>query len=120
MWNIGDEDVNGRPAHHLKLSAFVADDPANPGAAQMEATISEMHIFVDTENSTVVKMRNFVFSPETPVNHSVAETYYSDYSPVNGILVPHRLIRYVGGQKDSEITFTSVSVVAACSESDFD
>ncbi len=110
---LGDEDVNGRTAHHLKLSAFVADDPAAPGAAKIEADISEMHIFVDAKNSTVVKMQNFVFSPETPVNRSVAETYYSDYSAVNGILVPHHLIRYVGGQKDSEITFTSVSVVAA-------
>ncbi len=116
----GIADVNGRPAHHLKLSAFIADDPAQPGAAQLEAAISELHVFVDKENSTVVKIQNFVFSPETPVNHSVAETYYSDYSLVNGVMVPHHLTRYVDGQKESETTFSSVSVVAASTESDFD
>ena len=113
---VGLEDIAGRPAHHIRLAALPTDDTP----AEIEESISEFHVFVDAESMLLVKTLGFDFSPEAIENRSPVETYYSDYRPVAGLLIPHRITRYVAGQKDCEITLTSVLLNVGLADSEFE
>ena len=112
---IGLENVNGLPAHHLRLSMV----PTDGTPAQIEDLISEFHVYIDQTSLLVVKTRTFNFSPEALQNRSPVDTYFSDYQQQGTSLVPFRLTRYLSGNKDSDIVFTSVSLTANIPDSDF-
>lgn len=112
---VGLAAVPGSALHHVRISSLPTD--ATP--ADVEDKISEFHVFVDPTSMLVVKSIGFAFSPGIIENRTLLETYYSDYRPVGGLLVPYHLIRYAAGQKFCEITFTSVTVNAGVPDSDF-
>jgi hypothetical protein len=109
------EQINGLPAHHIRLSMF----PTDSTPAQIEDLISEFHVWIDQTSLYVVKTRCFNFSPEAIQNRSPVEVYYSDYRLQDGAQVPFHLIRYVDGRKDSEIVFSTISLNAAVAATDF-
>jgi len=112
---LGLEDVNGKPAHHIRVSMLPTDNtPSN-----IEDLISEFHVYLDKVSLLVVKTKTFEFSPDSLRNRSPINTLFSDYRLQNGALVPFHLIRYVVNQKASETTFTSISLTANVPESDF-
>lgn len=113
---LGTEEVDGRRAHHIRLSAL----PKEGSPAEIEELISEFHAFVDTQSLLVVKTQGFLFSPEAIENRSPVETYFSDFRVVNGLLIPHRFVRFISGQKDAEITLTSVRFNLGLSDSEFE
>ncbi len=76
-------------------------------------------MFIDAQSLLLVKTLSFDFSPEVIENRSPVETYYNDYRPESGLLVPHTLTRYVAGQKFCEITITSVQFNVGLSDTDF-
>ena len=112
---VGQENVNGQPAHHIRISNVSADAKQ----ADIEEIISECHVFIDAQTSLVVKTITYDFSPLLVQNRTPVETYLSDYRAVSGILVPHRMTRYIWGNKDSEIVLNSVQVNVGLPESDF-
>jgi hypothetical protein len=112
---VGLENVNGLPAHHLRFSMM----PIDATQAQIEDLISEFHVYIDQASLLVVRTRSFNFSPETLVNRSAVDMYFGDYRQQDGALVPFHLVRYVAGNKDSDIVFTSVSLKANIPDSDF-
>ena len=112
---IGLENVNGKPAHHLRLSML----PTDGLPVQLADLISEFHVFIDSASMLVVKTRTFDFSPYSPQNRTPVETFFSDYRQQDGALVPFHLVRYLVNQKDSETTFTSISLNASVPDSDF-
>jgi hypothetical protein len=112
---VGLENVNGNSAYHLRLSMLLTDGTP----AQLADLMSEFHVFIDSTSMLVVKTRTFDFSPSSPQNRTPVETFLSDYRQLNGALVPFHLVRYLVNQKDSETTFSSISLNASVPESDF-
>ena len=112
---VGLEDVGGRQAHHIRLSAL----PTDGTPARIEELISEFHVFVDAQSMLVVKTQSFLFSPAAIENRSPVDTYYSEYRSVAGLLVPYRVTRYVSRQRESDITLTSVQLNVGLSDSEF-
>jgi hypothetical protein len=112
---VGLENVNGKLAHHLRLSMLSTDGIP----AHLADLMSEFHVFIDSASMLVVKTRTFDFSPYSPQNRTPVETFFSDYRQQNGALVPFHLVQYLVNQKDSETTFTSISLNASVPESDF-
>jgi hypothetical protein len=93
--------------------------PTDSTPPDIEDLTSEVHIWIDQTSSLVLKIRTFDFSPETPQNRTPVDTFYGNYQQVGTSLVPFRLARYIAGQKDSDIVFTSVSLTASNPDSDF-
>jgi hypothetical protein len=112
---LGLEGVNGNLAHHLRLSMI----PTDGTPPEIEDLVSEVHIYIDPASFMVVRIRTFDFSPLTPQNRSAVDTDFSDYRQQDGAQVPFHLIRYIAGQKRSEIAFTSISLNALVPDSDF-
>jgi hypothetical protein len=81
--------------------------------------ISEFHVFIDQASHLVVKSISYQFSPDAIENRSSVETYYDDYRLVQGVLLPYHSIRYVAGQKDSEISLKSITLNVGIPDSDF-
>jgi len=112
---VGLESVNGSPAHHLRISML----PLDSTPVQIEDLVSEFHVWIDQNSLLVVKTRTFDFSPETPQNRTPVDTLFGNYQQQGGVLVPFHLVRYIAGQKDSDIVFTSISLTASNPDSDF-
>jgi hypothetical protein len=112
---VGVEDVAGRPAHHIRLWALPTDDTP----ARVEEIISEFHLFVDAQTLLVVKTRTYDFSPEAIENRTAVDTYYADYRPVAGLLIPFHVTRYLTKQTYTEIIFSTVRLNVGLSDSEF-
>jgi hypothetical protein len=112
----GQEQVNGRAVHHLKL----VTKPLNAKGQGVEAALSEYHAYIDTQTLMVLKTSSFVFSPTNLQNRSVWETYYSDYRNVHGMLVPFHVENYLDGQKIQDIVFSDVQVGMSLSNAEFE
>src|SRR4051812_30626495 len=78
---VGEEEVNGSPASHLRLSMMPTDSPD----IQADDLISETHVWID-QQGLVIKARLFIFSPQVLQNRSPVDLYYSDYRLVDGFL----------------------------------
>src|SRR5207249_3003952 len=106
----------GAAAHHLRLSML----PTDSTPPEMEDLMSEIHVWIDQSSSLVLKIRTFDFSPETPQNRTPVDTLFGNYQQVSGAMIPFRLVRYIAGQKDSDIVFTNISLNASNPDSDFE
>lgn len=114
---VGLETINGQKAHHIKLTGLVT--ATDPTSADIDEAMSTFHIFVDAQTLYVAKIQDFDFSPETPTNRSVVETYFDDYRLTNGVSIPFHAVRYVAGQKYCEINLQSVTLNATVAAADF-
>jgi hypothetical protein len=112
---VGLETVAGASAHHIRISSLPTDDTP----ADLEDLISEFHVFVDASTMLPVKTLSFDLSPQAMQNREPIETYYSDYRQVGGILVPFHMTRYLKGQKQADIVFSSVQLNMGLAMSDF-
>jgi hypothetical protein len=112
----GQEQVNGRAVHHLKL----VTKPVSAKGQGVEAALSEYHVYVDTQTLVILKTSSFVFSPTNLQNRSVWETYYSDYRNVHGMLVPFHVENYLDGQKTQDIVFSDIQVGMSLSNAEFE
>ena len=85
-WNkvelVGKENVDGNETYKLKLS---------PKDGYVR------YIFLDTKTFNTAKVTR-------PGSEFLMETYYRDYKPVNGLMIPHTIESKVDGQTFSKIT----------------
>jgi hypothetical protein len=112
---LGLEDVNGIPAHHLRM---YVRPPGNDGA--LEELLSDFHVFIDAKTFQVIKTRHFVFSPDAIENHSVWDAYFSDYRSVGGLQLPFRIERFSDNKLHSVVTFDTVQLDAVIDAADFE
>jgi hypothetical protein len=109
------ESVNGNPAHHLRLSMLASDNTP----PEIQDMMSEFQVWIDQASLLVVKTRHFDFSPQAIQNRTPVDIFYSDYRVQDGATVPFHLTRFVANQKQCEIVFSTISLTAAVSVSDF-
>lgn len=112
----GTEQVLDRPVYHLKLVARSSD----PRTRNLEAILSEYHVFIDQQRFLVLKTSTFVFSPNVIQNRSTWETFYGDYRNIGGVLVPFHIENYLSGRKLRDIVFSDVQVGVSLSNAEFE
>lgn len=114
--DTGSEQVLGHPAFHIKIVA----KPTSARTQQIEALLSEYHVYIDQQTYLVLKTSTLIFSPTVLQNHSPWETYYSDYRNVGGLLVPFHVENFLSGQKIRDITFSDVQVGVSLNAAEFE
>jgi hypothetical protein len=110
---VGLEQVGTASAYHIQFNV----SPAGPDDS--ETLVSDFHVFLDQKTLLVVKTSNFIFDPIALENRSTWETYYSDYRPVNGALVPFHVEHFLSGQKVTDVVFTHVEINKGISDAIF-
>jgi hypothetical protein len=112
---VGLENIDGNPAHHLRLSV-VPTDNSSPTLVDL---MSEFHVWIDEKSMLVVKTRHFDFSPEAIQNRTPIEIFFSDYRLQDGATVPFRLKRFIAADEQFEIVFSDISLTTTVSPADF-
>jgi hypothetical protein len=110
-----DETVNGRLAHHLTLSRQYpqAKDPTGLISAR-----SRTEFFIDAETSLILRIRQVVYDTRGKTS-SQRELAFSDYRPINGLVLPFSITEISDGQKTWTITVESISLSPELSDTDF-
>ena len=108
---VGLESLQAATVHHLLFKSA----SSNP----LEQLISEFHVYLDANTLRVIKTATWVFAPDAIDNRSLWETYYDNYQPVAGILIPMHMEHFLAGTKLDEWTFTSVRTDVPVAEGDF-
>ena len=114
---VGLETVSGTPVHHIQFFASAQRLP--DGSNTLEPIISEFDVYLDTQSLIVVKTKRFLFSPNAIENHSDWETYYFDYRPVGGVLMPFHMQHFLAGQQAEDIVISSFQTNASFTSQDF-
>jgi hypothetical protein len=112
---IGLEQVNGSSAHHIKLTSL----PTDGTSPDIEAIISEFHVFIDSQTGLVLKTWSYDFSPVIIENRTLVETYFGDYRQISGVMIPFHTVRFVAGQKFNEVVLSSAQVNSGLSDAEF-
>ncbi len=99
---LGEETVDGTATYKVKLSKKNGD--------------VEFYFF-DKENYVPIMSKRAVTSG--PAKGQEAETYYSDYQEVNGLILPFYTETKIGGQSLQKIVIKSVELNPAVDESMF-
>ena len=105
------ENLGTSTAHHVVFRA-ASSDP-------LELIISEFHVYLDPQTFRVVKTATWAFAPDAIENHSLWETYYDNYQPVSGVLVPMHISHFVAGSKLDDWNFTSMNANVPIADGDF-
>ena len=114
---IGPETVNDVPVHHIRI--FASPQTLPDGSQTLDPIISEFDVYLNTANFTVVKTKRFLFSPNAIENHSDWETYYFNYQPVNGVLMPFHIQHFLAGQQSEDVVISTYQMNASLSSQDF-
>jgi hypothetical protein len=110
---VGLEQAQGRAVFHVKFNVSATQQ------YDTEPLISEFHVFLDQQTSTVVKVQYFVFAPNAIENRSTWENYYSDYRNVSGTLMPFHIENYLARQKVNDIVLSAILVNTGIPDSIF-
>lgn len=111
----GLEDIDGNPTHHLRLSVI----PTDKTPPELADLMSEFHVWIDQKSLLALKTRHFDFSPEAIQNRTPVDIVYSDYRTEGGVTIPYHLTRYIATDKQLDVTFSTISLNASVSASDF-
>lgn len=114
---VGLEKLGENSVHHIHVSTGASGKSKFADAA--ERIISDFHLYVDAQTFMVVKTARYVFSPQAIENHSLYETYYTDYKKVDGIWMPFTITHFLSGQKMDDITFDRIQLNTAIDDTEF-
>jgi hypothetical protein len=101
--------LDGKSVHDIGVQRVL------PGATQPDS-MAEYHsidFFIDSSSLQVVMTQDSV------PNHIIHQIRYSDYRPVNGVLVPFSITEQMGGQKTRDIQLNQVNFNGSLQDSDF-
>jgi len=114
---IGPETRNGTAVQHIRSYRYIVG--ATPEATALNQQLSTMDIYLD---ATSMLPSAFVFNihsmDEIDPGLSV-EVDFSGYQSVNGVKVPYRIQRYVGGNLGLDFSVTGVQLNSGVSDSLF-
>ena len=108
--------VDGRTTDKLALT--LVPDPKHARIASLTATLNKL-FFVDQSTGLILKIQFTNYSENYPDDGVQREVLYSDYRPVNGILIPFHQVTYNDGTLESDLVLNSVSFNVGLLDSDF-
>jgi hypothetical protein len=114
---VGLETVNEVQSHHIRF--FASPQVLPDGSNSLDPIISAFDVYLNAESLTVVKTKRFVFSLNAIENHSDWETYYLDYRPASGVLMPFHIQHFLAGQLTQDILMSTYQMNASISTQDF-
>ena len=85
---LGKEDMEGSPVYLIKLSDTTGDEYTQ---------------YIDAENFVVLKIKGSINYQGSKIE---TETFYSNYKPVDGIIMPFSMDSKMNGQTQSQIVVT--------------
>jgi hypothetical protein len=91
----------------------------DPVSGPIFASMSRTLFFVNQSTRLVDKIQCTPFYEGNDKTTFTEETYFGDYRPVNGLLVPFRQTVFLDGQLDTDLTFTSVNLNVGLADSEF-
>ncbi len=92
--DLGESEAGGKPVRKLRLVR-----PDGP----------DVILSLDAETYLVVKSEGPGSDPQTGETVTT-EVYFSDYRPVEGVMMPHALEVHLRGEKFQDISFTAIVV----------
>ncbi|HEY5550514.1 MAG TPA: hypothetical protein VIK52_01395 [Opitutaceae bacterium] len=98
----GESEVAGRPCLHLMLAA---------------RDLELIELFVDAE--TYLLLKRISARPELPDTGRL-ETFFSDYRPVGGVMMPFRVMTFEGERKVTDTRIERIAPLAALPDSLFE
>jgi hypothetical protein len=97
----GEEDVKGKPAYKLKVAV---------------AGSSPVYMFIDKATNLLVKTSSTADQGGTQMN---VESYMTDYTEINGVVMPKKTTAVANGMEAAVITFDLVEVNVPMDDSVF-
>jgi hypothetical protein len=105
----GIAQIDGQTVHDIQLQRILPIVNANQHFAAYLTT----ELFIDSSTFQVVMMQDFL------AQHGVRQVRYSDYRPVNGVLVPFSISEQIEGQPTWQIQLSQINFNAGILDSDF-
>lgn len=99
---MGEDDMEGTPVHKIKVVKEEGD---------------EFIYYIDAENYVILKTDATVNVQGTETKSS---TYYSNFKPVQGMIMPHSMETEVNGQTQSQIVIEEVKLDEELEDSMFE
>lgn len=110
-----DETIGGRLVHHVILSLQYShnEDPSGIMSAR-----SRTEFFIDSQTFLILRMRQIVYDARGQRN-SQREVAFSDYRPVDGLILPFLITELSDGQKSWALTVESIELNPKLTDGDF-
>jgi len=107
----GSVQIDGRPVHEIQVRRLLpgSSDPNDP-----LAEYSSMDFFIDASTYQVVMTQDVV------PKHVIHQLRYSDYRPVNAVVVPFAITEFMGSQQIWAIHLDQISYNSGLQDSSFD
>ena len=115
---LGLESLDGRSVYHIRVEKEFPGRKADRAAILSE--LSAADLFVDSTAFLLIKRSRRVPSIANLRRTILVEQTYQDFRPISSVVIPHRVITYVRGQKASEVIITSVSFNTGLSPAEFE
>ncbi len=74
--------------------------------------VYDSDLYFDPSTGLLLKERYWIFSPSSLTNNAQVEVAYSDYRAVNGIQLPFRITKKLGGVVLSDAIVQSIDLAA--------
>jgi hypothetical protein len=114
---IGQETRNGTTVQHIRSYRYIVG--ATSEATALNQQLSTMDIYLDAASLLPTAFTFYIHSDATDPGLPV-EVDFSAYQSMNGVQVPFRIQRYVGGNLGLDFTVTSALINSGVSDNQFD
>lgn len=114
----GVESLDGRSVYHIRVEKEFPGRKADRAAILSE--LSAADLFVDSTAFLLIKRSRKVPSIANLHRTIMVEQAYEDFRSISSVVIPHRVITYVRGQKTLEIVITSVSFNTGLNPAEFE
>jgi hypothetical protein len=114
---VGLVTTNGHQAHQIRTSKVIATASGIADPIQLRLTTRDF--FIDTQSFQVLETEDMVH-PNTNANlNTPREVQFSNYSVINGILVPQTITEIIGGQQTWTIQLSQINFNVGLTDNDF-
>ncbi len=105
-WYEGLADVEGRPAHLIRL---VTKDDEVPDPEDRFKALRTLEVFVDASTGLVAKTQDTIHADRDMSDQYSRELFFSDYRLADGVLTPFAIRERFGGQLTWSLQLDSVT-----------
>ena len=115
---VGSETYNGTAVDHYRLSQ-VFGTPKQIGSATFLGDVVKTDIYCDASTHLPVALGYTLHPDNNPSVDIVTEVRFSNYQPMNGMLLPMKVTKLMNGSVLLEATLTNAAVNVGLSDSEF-
>lgn len=114
---VGPETLAGETVLHISVTPTLVGN-TDPNLEKIYESTHQREIFLDHQTFLPVRVRYYSHPTDWRVAIPI-DLALSDFQPVNGLLFPFSITRYVNGQEVATIQYTSFTLNSTLSDSDF-